>query len=225
MRCIAIDDEPIALSVIEQFCSRISGLTLTTFNDPLQGIEAVISSKPEILFLDIEMGSENGVELARRVPEGVKIIFTTAYAQFALDGFEIGVVDFLHKPFPFSRFERAVQRAQQLTSHTIDDDLGGTITVSIEYRSVTIETDEIIYIEAMDNYVKIHLGGSRPLLPQMNLKAIEELLASDRFIRIHKSYIVSRRWIEGYNRSQVVLKNERQLPIGRSYLSGFLGWV
>ncbi len=223
IRAIAIDDEPIALSVIEQFCGRIEGLTLTTFNDPLQGIDEVVRNPPDILFLDIEMGSENGLDLVRQVPDGVSVIFTTAYAQFALDGFNIGVVDFLHKPFSFARFERAVQRAQQFTLPPSHE--SGSITVSVEYRNVTIAMEDIIFIEAMDNYIKIHLRGANTLLPQMSLKSIEEILPSNRFFRIHKSYIISRKWIDRYNRSQMVLKNERQLPIGRSYLSLFLDWI
>ncbi len=231
MKCIAIDDEPIALSVIEQFCSRLNGVTLATFNNPQKGLDEVIRTRPDLLFLDIEMGNVSGVDIARRVPDGVCIIFTTAYAQFAIDGFDLGVVDFLHKPFSFPRFEKAVERARLrsglLSTHGSNDESSGeSITVSVEYRNVTIGINEITFIEAMDNYVKIYLVNSRTLLPQMSLKSIEELLPADQFLRIHKSYIVARREIMNYNRTTVTLKTiERQLPIGRSYLSTFQNWI
>lgn len=230
MKCIAIDDEPIALSVITQFCSRMEGIELIgTFTDPHKGLAEVMKQRPDILFLDIEMGSVSGVELARDVPPSVHIIFTTAYAQFAIDGFDLGVIDFLHKPFSFPRFEKAVERSRRMRimmKPESENSTTGMISVSVEYRNITIDPAYIIFIEAMDNYIRIHLINSRPLLPQMSLKAFEELLPSDGFVRIHKSYIVSRRAIAEYNRTQITLRdNTTQLPIGRSYAEAFQKWI
>lgn len=114
IKCIAIDDEPMALEIISSFCQRYGNIELTTFTNPIAGMELVRRTKPDILFLDIEMEDINGTELARDLPPGVMLIFTTAYAQYALDGFELNAVDFLHKPFSYSRFEKAVQKAVDL---------------------------------------------------------------------------------------------------------------
>ncbi len=134
MRCVAIDDEPIALSIIEQYCNRLGGIELLTFTDPIEGMERIKLSTPDIVILDIEMGDINGLELARTLPAGVGLIFSTAYAQFAIDGFELNAVDFLHKPFAFSRFERAIQKVSLLKSINTPPD--SEITVKVEYHSV-----------------------------------------------------------------------------------------
>lgn len=226
MKCVAIDDEPIALSIIEQYCKRLGGIELSTFTDPIEGMEHVNSSMPDVVLMDIEMGDINGVELARRLPEGVALIFSTAYAQFAIDGFELNALDFLHKPFSFTRFERAIQKTihiRSLESNSLNAD--NEIVVKVEYQSVKVNTDSISHIEAMDNYVRIHIYNSRPITSQMSMKSIEEMLRATEFMRIHKSYIVSRGGVESYNRSQLTLRDGITLPIGRTYQSEFAEWI
>lgn len=110
MKCIAIDDEPVALSIIRQFCQRSGDIELTTYTDPVEGLQRVKDVRPDLVFLDIEMGGINGIDVARQLPAGVFLVFTTAYAEFAVDGFDLDAVDFLHKPFSYSRFERAVEK-------------------------------------------------------------------------------------------------------------------
>ncbi|MFI3317844.1 MAG: LytTR family DNA-binding domain-containing protein [Rikenellaceae bacterium] len=225
MRCIAIDDEPMALTVIEQYASRLEGIELTTYSDPVVGIEQVRRTLPDLLFLDVEMGDVNGVELARKLPEGVSLIFTTAYAQFAIDGFELNAVDFLHKPFSFTRFKRAVEKvAQSREQHKILDE--EQITIKVEYQSVNIALSAIQYVEAMDNYVKIYLHSSRPVLSQMSLKSLAEMLPDGRFFRVHKSFVVSRSAVASYTRSYIVMRyGDVKIPIGRTYLSEFFEWI
>ncbi len=226
MKCVAIDDEPIALSIIEQYCKRLEDVEIVTFTDPIEGLKCVCNSSPDVVFIDIEMGDINGIELARKLPQGVCLIFSTAYAQFAIDGFELNAVDFLHKPFAFSRFERAIQKVANLKSlsqKTIATN--SDITVKVEYHSVKINTSTINYIEAMDNYVRIHTSTSRPIISQMSMKSIEEILTQEDFMRLHKSYIVSRRSIESYTRTQVTLHDNSTLPIGRTYQNEFAEWI
>ncbi len=229
MRCIAIDDEPIALSILTQYCRRIEGCEITTFNDPLVGIEQVQRTRPDLLFLDIEMGEISGVELARQVPRGVHIIFTTAYAKFAIDGFDIGVVDFLHKPFSYTRFERAVERSREL--HELNrfnvTDNEEHIVVKVEYQNVSIPLSHILYIEAMDNYIRIYqYNMSRPTISQMSLKSVEEMLPEELFRRVHRSFIVSRRAIVSYTKSQIKMADQQStIPVGRIYSDSFLEWV
>ena len=227
MRCIAIDDEPIALSIISQFCQRMEDVEVSTYSDPLKGMEQLRKCRPDILFLDIEMGGFNGVDLARELPPGVLLIFTTAYAQFALDGFDLNAIDFLHKPFSFSCFEKAVEKAKQLLQlQSLSQQPLLTeeeITVKVEYKSVKIRLAEIVYIEAMDNYVRIHLNNARPILSKMSMTSILKLLPSDIFQRVHKSFIVPTYRIASYTRMQLVLHYKATtVPIGRTYADELL---
>ena len=157
MNCIAIDDEPVALSVLARYCERMGGMELKCYSDPVVGMREVKRAAPDLLFLDIRMGEISGVELAREIPKGTFLVFTTAYAQYAVDGFDLDAVDFLHKPFSYPRFCRAVEKAQQLrtlrelTRQPVSEE--EAITVKVEYKNVKIPLREIVYIEAMDNYV------------------------------------------------------------------------
>lgn len=155
MNCIAIDDEPVALSVLARYCERMGGMELKCYSDPVVGMREVKRAAPDLLFLDIRMGEISGVELAREIPKGTFLVFTTAYAQYAVDGFDLDAVDFLHKPFSYPRFCRAVEKAQQLrtlrelTRQPVSEE--EAITVKVEYKNVKIPLREIVYIEAMDN--------------------------------------------------------------------------
>ncbi len=237
MKCIAIDDEPIALSVIAQYCSRIEDLEVTTYTDPIEGLNAIRLDAPDLLFLDIEMGDVHGVALAKEVPASTKIIFTTAYSKFAIDGYDLGVVDFLHKTFSFTRFTKAVERAKeriQAAAAASTSDVAAvegteeeSITVRVEYRNVTIALKDITYIEAMDNYIRINLASTpKPIMSLMSLKTISLDLPKQRFMRIHRSYIVSRRWITSFTRNEITLQNTpTPIPIGRIYSDDFLSWA
>ncbi len=233
MKCIAIDDEPIALSVIAQYCSRLEGLEVTTYTDPVDGLAAIRTETPDLLFLDIEMGDVHGVTFAKEVPPTTQIIFTTAYSKFAIDGYDLGVVDFLHKPFSFARFTKAVERAKERiaalanTKKTAPKEVEEHITVRVEYRNVSVSLSQITYIEAMDNYIRIHTTtSSKPITSLMSLKAICTELPEQRFMRVHRSYIVARRWISTFTRSEITLqKSTSKVPIGRIYSDDFLGWI
>lgn len=227
MKCIAIDDEPVALSIISQFCKRIGNIELLVYSDPIIGINNVIEIVPDIVFLDIEMNGISGVELAKSLPKETCLIFTTAYAQFALDGFELNAVDYLHKPFSFNRFERAVQKAkdllqmQKLVQETTLSDK--EITIKVEYQNVKIALSDIQYIEAMDNYIKIYKASSRPVVSQMNLKRIIQLLSEEEFVRVHKSYVVPIRKISSFTKKYLVLTYKSiEIPIGRAYADDFI---
>lgn len=221
MKCVAIDDEPMALEVIKSFCQRMEGVELDTFTNPLVGIEHVKRTHPDLLFLDVKMGEVNGVSLAKEIPQGTFLVFTTAYAQYAVDGFDLNAVDFLHKPFSFSRFEKAVNKVQQtikLVNYSATPPLEGQeITVKVEYKNVTVQLGSILYIQAMDNYVKIYTVDSRPVITQMSMKSLEAMLPENEFVRVHKSYIVPRHRIESYSRTQLTLTGGTEIPVGRAY--------
>ena len=221
MKCVAIDDEPMALEVIKNFCKRMDDMELDTFTNPLVGIEHVKRTRPDLLFLDVKMGEVSGVNLAKEIPQGTFLVFTTAYAQYAVDGFDLNAVDFLHKPFSFSRFEKAVNKVQQairLVNYSAAPPLEGQeITVKVEYKNVTVQLSSILYIQAMDNYVKIFTVDSRPVITQMSMKSLEAMLPENEFVRVHKSYIVPRHRIESYSRTQLTLTGGTEIPIGRAY--------
>ena len=221
MKCVAIDDEPMALEVIKNFCNRMDNMELDTFTNPLVGIEHVKRMRPTLLFLDVKMGEVSGVNLASEIPQGTFLVFTTAYAQFAVDGFDLNAVDFLHKPFSFGRFEKAVNKVRQaikLINYSAVPPLEGEeITVKVEYKNVRIALSSILYIQAMDNYVKIFIVDGIPVLIQMSIKSLETMLPESDFVRVHKSYIVPRHRINTYSRSQITLTGGTTIPVGRAY--------
>lgn len=223
IKCIAIDDEPIALSIIQEYCKRLGDIELQCFTSPIEGMACVKTTLPDIVFLDIEMNSHNGLQLAKEMPEDTCIIFTTAYSQYALDGFNVDAVDFLHKPIFYPRFVRAMQKALILVNAKgRQPKKRDTITLKVEYKTVVVDVDEISYIEAMDNYVKVYRFGSPTVISQITMKEMEALLPDDRFIRVHRSFIVSLRSIEKFSNRQIFLYNyDRHIPVGRTYTDAF----
>ena len=223
MKCIAIDDEPIALSIISRYCEQRGGIELETYSSPRLGMQRIREWMPDIVFLDIEMNGASGIELARQLPPSCCLIFTTAYAHYALDGFEVNAVDFLHKPYFYERFNRAMQKAEQwLRMHDllqVSESATRKMILKSEYKNVTVFVDAILYIESIDNYVKVHLADGTSVLSKIPLHAVEEQLPQGEFIRIHRSYIVPRCRVGGFSRSEVTLtKSAKTLPIGKKYL-------
>jgi len=223
MRCIAIDDEPIALSVISQFCGRLGNIDVAVYSDPRLGLEAVLKNKPDIVFLDIEMNDINGLSIAKEIGSDVAFIFTTAYLQYALDGYDLDAVDFLHKPFSFDRFRIAMEKASRRVAFLkINKQRSKTIIVKQEYANISISVDEIIYIEAMENYAKIYRANGGCIISRSSMKAIMEILPTNAFIRIHRSYITPVDKIVSYNRQSVKLSTGLSLPVGRQYVENLL---
>ena len=196
MKCIAIDDEPIALSIVSRYCEQRGGIELETYSSPRLGMQRIREWMPDI---------------------------TTAYAHYALDGFEVNAVDFLHKPYFYERFNRAMQKAEQwLRMHDllqVSESATRRMILKSEYKNVTVSVDAILYIESIDNYVKVHLADGASVLSKISLRAVEEQLPQGEFVRIHRSYLVPRVRITGFSRSEVTLgKSGTTLPIGKTYL-------
>ena len=224
MKCIAIDDEPIALSIISNFCERNGDIELVTYSNPLDGINAINETKPDLVFLDIEMNDFSGLDVARQLPQDCMLIFTTAHANYALDGYEVNAIDFLHKPFSYDRFCSAISHAKHILSvkdkaKTVDEPDNTQLTLKVEYQNVTISMSNILYIESMDNYIKIHTCDNRRVMTQMSIKSILTLLPVGDFLRIHRSFVVSKSNIASFTKRQVQLSNVNSimLPVGRIY--------
>ena len=217
LKCIAIDDEPMALLVIEQFCRRKGGLELTTFSEPHIGLEEIHRCKPDLVLLDIQMNSLSGLEIADTLPSESCFIFTTAYAEYALAGFNLAAVDFLHKPFSYERFEVAVEKAlRRMDVHR--PVLPECLVVKQEYNNVSIPLSDILYVEALGNYVKIVRVSGGHVLTRTNLKAITDMLPDGAFLRIHRSYVIAVPAVVSFTRTRVELKGHvGGLPVGAQY--------
>lgn len=219
LKCIAIDDEPMALEIISNFCQRVGNIDLLTFTNPYKGMEEVRKKEVDLVFLDVKMGEVSGLKLAENLPTGISLIFTTAYSQYAIDGFDLEAVDFLHKPFSFFRFKKAVQKVLKLKQHLSANSIftDEEIVLKVEYKNCVIKLKDILYIESMDNYVKIHLMYKQPVMSQLSMKSLQEMLPEDKFVRVHKSYIVPTYRIASYTSKQINLSDGRVIPVGRSF--------
>ncbi len=223
MKCIAIDDEPIALSILQEYCTRYGNIDLFTTTSPIEGLAKIREINPDVVFLDIEMNSHNGLDMARQLPKNICIIFTTAYSQYALDGYNADAIDFLHKPIFYPRFEQAMLKVRRYLQHTEplseSDDI---LTLKVEHKNMVVNMSEICYMEAMDNYIKIFRKNLPTVVTQMTMKDMETRLPKDKFIRLHRSYIVSISEIDSFSNRQIYLRNtSKPIPVGRKYLDVF----
>lgn len=216
LHCIAIDDEPPALDLIGKFCERAGDIELHTYTDPAQGLDAIRRMRPQLVFLDIEMGTVNGVEIASQLPPGTCFIFTTAYLDYAHEGFNLDAVDYLHKPFAYSRFETALARARRRLDSTAAP-AQQSIVVKQAYNNVAIPLDDIVYVEAMEGYSKIYRRSAPCVVSRVILKNIGAMLPESEFVRIHRSFIVAKSKVANYNKQEVRTVTGVTLPVGRQY--------
>ena len=227
MRCIAIDDEPLALKTLCHYCDNVPSIRLLgAYTDPLEGISYIHSMQPDLLFLDIRMPDISGMNIAQVLDKKTLIIFTTAYKEYAVEGFELDVVDYLLKPFDFERFLKAYTKAEQRyllslkTSNPEPVSDYNTISFKKDYQNIRLPLNSILYIEACNNNIKIVIPD-KIYTPTMTMKTILELLPETGFIRIHKSFIVSVDKIKSFNRDYVII-DRKKIPVGRSYVKDFL---
>jgi two-component system, LytTR family, response regulator len=229
MNCIAIDDEPLALDIITEFCAGISYINLIgTFTNASDAAKVMNSIDIDLLFLDIHMPKINGIDFLRSLYSPPLVIFTTAYKEHAFQGFEYDAVDYLVKPFGSDRFIKAVNKAYQLMMMKKHADIipderhsspGRFIMVKVEYSTVRIDINNILYIEGLKDYVKIYTTG-KVVLTKTTMKNIAEKLPADRFLRVHKSFIVALEKIELIENNRIVIGKGR-IPVGDSYKSNF----
>lgn len=227
IKAIAIDDEPLALEIVKQYCTQLPGIELVqTFDNAVAGLEYIHQHQPDLLFIDIDMPDINGIDLINSLASKPMIIFTTAYKEFALDGFELEAIDYLLKPFSFERFEKAFQKAaSKYKSTNSEDGAQEHIFVYTEYRMKKILLQDIIYIESLDDYIKIHFMNDKPVMTLMSLKKVSEKLPHGQFIRIHRSYITSVKHFSELSGRKIKLTNGTELPVGESYSSEVNKWT
>ncbi len=196
MKCIAIDDEPMALAIIEHYCQSYEEISLRNFTDPLKGIKAAQEQGADVVFLDIVMNEHSGLEIAKQLLENTLLIFTTAYENYALMGFNLNALDYLHKPISMERFDKSVQRVKKALSSTQSGLWQDKqITVSSNYKKVHVTLTHFACIESVDNYMHIPLMGGQLLKTELSIKGVLDMLPAAHFLHIHRSFIVAKQHI------------------------------
>ena len=225
IRCIVVDDEPLAVEMLAGYVRRTPSLDLlSTFTDPVLALSAIRSSKPELVFMDIQMPDLNGLELSRLLPSETRIIFTTAFKEYAFESYEVGAIDYLLKPIKYQKFLEAVSKADKWFAMLSSEDAASrekerkSAFIKVDGELRNIDFDDILYVAGMKDYVTVHLqSDDRPLVTHITMKAIEDLLPSDRFMRVHRSYIVALDKISAIDSYGDVLIGKTAVPVSDSY--------
>jgi DNA-binding LytR/AlgR family response regulator len=220
---IALDDEPPALKVVESFCGQVGFIDLVkTFTSPEEALKHLNKFPVDLLFLDIRMPSVTGFEFRKRVPHDMMVIFTTAYSEYAVEGFNVNAVDYLLKPFTFARFLQAVSKANDFYKfiHQHESATQQYIFIRADYSLVKIMLQDILFIEGLDDYLKIQFADRKPVVARMTMKAILEKLPPNDFVRVHRSFIVPLARIEKV-RNRMIYIGKNEIPIGNSYEKAF----
>lgn len=223
IKAIALDDEPPALDVIASFCSLTESIDLVkTFTRAEEAQRYLANFPVDLLFLDINMPSISGLHFKKGLDPKTMVIFTTAYSEFALEGFNLNAVDYLLKPFTLERFLQAVEKAVAYHQFLHQNSLAkpDTISVRVDYALVKVTLADIVFIEGLDDYLKIHLRGQKPLVSRMTMKAMSEKLPQSDFVRVHRSYIVPLAKIDAV-RNKIIFIGSEEIPIGASYETRF----
>ncbi|MDP5170849.1 MAG: LytTR family DNA-binding domain-containing protein [Bacteroidia bacterium] len=227
LRCIAVDDEPLALEVIKRFAGKIPELELlSTFGNPLEAIQFLRNEEVDLIFLDINMPDLTGMQLLESLSKLPMIIFTTAYSQYAVDSYELDATDYLLKPIPFDRFLKAVNKAFREKKAMADlpkDGFGDYLFIKSDTRFFKVNYDDILFIEGMRDYVAVHTGKQK-ILTLMSMTRILEKLPPTKFMRVHKSYIIGIHHIELVHNHRIRIAG-REIPISNSYRESFQEFV
>lgn len=238
MKCIIIDDEPLAIDLLEGYCKKMDFLELVgCYTNALDAISILKETKIDLIFIDIEMPQITGIEFMASLDNKPLFIFTTAYSQYAIEGFDLNAVDYLLKPIPYHRFIKAVSRAKELHYYkeqpetkpmsNVFSAVGepqepqNFIFVKAEYENIKILKDDIKYIQGLKDYLKIHVASTnKPILTLMSFKELSEKLPQSQFLRAHKSYTVNVSFIRAIQRNKIIIDDFR-IPIGESYKAAF----
>lgn len=242
LTCIIVDDEPLAVKLLESFVAKTPDLELLgSFTDSVEAINTIKQQKPQLLFLDIQMPDLNGMELAHMLPEGTRVIFTTAFKEYAFESYEVSALDFLLKPIRYNKFIAAVekarewfglrgektQEAEQSPAPQMSTPNGNNslfLKVDGEYRQVAL--DKILYVSGMKDYVMFYLEGERkPLITHLTMKAVEDMLPTNQFMRVHRSYIVALNKIRSVDRNDCIYIGDEIIRVTEAFREGFQNFL
>ena len=231
IRCAVIDDEPLALGLMASYVKKTPFLELVgSYSSAIQAMNELPNHPADLLFLDIQMPELNGLDFSRMVPPQTRVVFTTAFDQYAIDGYRVNALDYLLKPISYPNFLQAAQKAQEWFKLVEQRQQGAveevqSIFVKSEYKQVQVMLDDILYIEGLKDYIKIYEEGhEKPLLSLMSMKSMEEMLPSQRFMRVHRSYIVQKSKIRVVEHNRIVF-GKTYIPVGDSYKDDFQAFL
>lgn len=223
IRCIVIDDEPLAVEMLVNYVRRTPSLELSgSYTDPVQALSDIRSNPPDLIFMDIQMPDINGLELSQMLPDDVKIVFTTAFKEYALESYEVEAVDYLLKPIRYQKFLEAVSRVEKRmrtrlsSENEVKERKSVFVKTEGEFRSVDLE--DILYVSGMKDYVMIFLSSEKdPLVTHITMKAIEDMLPSDMFMRVHRSHIVALGRITAVDSYGDIFLGSVSVPVSETY--------
>ena len=232
MKCIIIDDEPLAVRLLETFVQKTPDLELlASFTDSVEGAAAIKEGKADLVFLDIQMPDLDGMELARIVPPQTRIIFTTAFKEYAFESYEVRALDFLLKPIRYSKFLVAIDKAREWFSphqspQRAEEPHDRTIFLRVDGDLRQLPLSKILYVSGMKDYVMFYIDGERrPLITHMTMKAVEDMLPSSLFMRVNRSYIVALQHIRKVDRNDCIYIGEEIIHITDTYLPAFQTFI
>ncbi len=243
IKCITIDDEPLALRQIGAYIGRCDDLKLVAACSSAREAEVELQRNDvDLIFVDINMPDMNGVDFVRGLESPPMVIFSTAYSEYAIDGFRLDAVDYLLKPYSFEDFRRAVNKASSLVElqrlreaanpdpvpeavTEVRSDENDCISIKADYKVSLVRYADIIYMESVGEYVRLHLSSGQNIMTLFRLKNMETALPSDRFMRVHRSYIVNLNHVSGYARGRVYLDNDEYVPISINYRDAFREYI
>lgn len=223
IRCIIIDDEPLAVEMLVNYAKRIPSLELSGYyTDPVQALSDIRSNPPDMIFMDIQMPDINGLELSQILPDNVMVVFTTAFKEYAFESYEVEAVDYLLKPIRFQKFLDSVSKVEKRmcarlsAENEVKDRKSVFVKVDGEFRN--IDMDDIMYVSGMKDYVMIHLASEQePLVTHITMKSIEDMLASNMFMRVHRSHIVALGKITAVDSYGDIFLGSVSVPVSETY--------
>lgn len=226
-KCIIVDDEPPATRILEKYVEKVSFLEkVGVFNDSLTALAFLNSNSVDVIFLDIQMPQLTGLQLSKIISKDIKVIFTTAYPDFALEGFELNAIDYLLKPIPFERFYQAVSKLNSSSKLDVQTNSPADfifIKTDGKNKFTKVFLTDILYVESLQNYVCIHTKREQ-FITHSSLKNVIESLPQNHFIQIHKSYVIALKQIESTDSFSVFINN-KELPIGATYKDAFFARI
>jgi len=232
IKCIAIDDEPLAVKKIAGYIRKIPFLELVAeCRNASEAMSIMSQNDIQLLFIDINMPDINGMDFVKSLANKPYIVFTTAYSEYAVEGFQVEAVDYLLKPISFGNLLKAANKVKnliELSTNSQKESLRTTpnhLFVKSEYKLIRIELDDIKYIESQHEYIKIFLINSNPVMTQISMKNIEEQLPSDRFMRVHRSFIVNLARVSVIERNRIVFDDKIYIPVSEQYKEKFQEYI
>ena len=228
MTCMIIDDEPLAVKLLESFVARTPQLQLVgSFTDSVEAIAALRQQHVDLVFLDIQMPDLDGMELAHMLPAETMIIFTTAFKEYAFDSYEVSAVDFLLKPIRYNKFLAAVEKCEKRREPPLQAPKGlSTLFIRVDGELRQLQQDDILYVEGMKDYVMFYLQSQqRPLITHLTMKAVEDMLPADRFMRVHRSFIVALDKLRSIDRNDCIYIGQQIIHVTEAYREAFQQYV